>query len=56
MFFKGISMSNWTMDEVNLLTSEYNGGNESAAKIWLENAPTFGGKYPGGSLLTFQLL
>ena len=41
-------MSNWTMDEVNLLSSENNGGNEIAVKIWLANAPIFGGKYPGG--------
>ena len=41
-------MSNWTMDEVNALTSEYGGGNEAALHIWLQNAPGYGQKYRGG--------
>lgn len=46
---KSISMSTWTVEEVNELTSERNGGNDAARHHWLGNAPSIGGKYPGGS-------
>lgn len=41
-------MSNWTMEEVDALTSRRNGGNEAALHTWLQNAPPVGGKYSGG--------
>lgn len=41
-------MSNWTMEEVDALTSRRNGGNEAALRTWLQNAPPVGGKYSGG--------
>lgn len=45
---KSISMSTWTLDEVNELTEERGGGNLVAAHVWLHNAPPFGSRYPGG--------
>jgi hypothetical protein len=42
-------MSTWTIDEVNALSMEHQGGNEVALHVWLANAPPIGGKYPGGS-------
>lgn len=46
---KSITMSNWTNEEVDALTTEFSGGNEAALHIWLQNAPGFGQKYRGGS-------
>lgn len=42
-------MSNWTMEEVNRLTDGRSGGNAAALHTWLQNAPAYGGKYPGGA-------
>jgi len=39
---KSITMSNWTMDEVNELTDQRCGGNNAALHIWLQNSPPIG--------------
>jgi hypothetical protein len=46
---KSITMSNWTMDEVNELLDVNGGGNRAARHVWLFSAPPPGGRYPGGS-------
>eukprot|EP01041_Mallomonas_annulata_P002357 gene2357-4573_t len=46
---KSVTMSTWTLDEVNDLTEKMNGGNKIALLTWLGNAPAIGGKYLGGS-------
>jgi hypothetical protein len=39
---KSISMSTWTIDEVNELTDSMGGGNDAARATWLKNAPECG--------------
>jgi len=46
---KSISMSTWTMDEVQELTVQRGGGNDVACHVWLKNAPKYGGRYQGGT-------
>ena len=41
---KSITMSTWTMDEVRALMDENGGGNNACRHIWLQNAPSFGGR------------
>lgn len=41
---KSITMSTWTLDEVNELSDECCGGNDAARFTWLRNAPTVGGR------------
>eukprot|EP01039_Chlorochromonas_danica_P012778 gene12778-14707_t len=45
---KSITMSNWTMEEVNKLMDHRGGGNAAAQHIWLGNAPAYGQRYAGG--------
>lgn len=40
---KSLTMSTWTLDEVNELADENGGGNDAARHIWLQRAPAFGG-------------
>lgn len=46
---KSITMSEWTVDEASALMDVNGGGNAAALYVWLQNAPQYGGKYPGGS-------
>jgi len=45
---KSVSMSTWTLAEVEELLDENGGGNQAARFVWLLNAPDFGGVYSGG--------
>ena len=46
---KSITMSSWTMDEVQELSAKRSGGNDAATSLWLAKAPPYGEKYPGGA-------
>ena len=39
---KSLTMSAWTMEEVNELSDENGGGNDAARHIWLSGAPNYG--------------
>lgn len=39
---KSITMSNWTLEEVNELSDQRGGGNNAALHNWLKNSPSIG--------------
>ena len=45
---KSVSMSTWTLEEVQELMQERGGGNEVCRQTILASAPPFGKKYNGG--------